>query len=48
MEKYVRWGLGLAAGVVAGIAVYKFMNREEEEIFAAAPSFAEAAESSEN
>ncbi len=48
MQKYVRWGLGLAAGMVAGIAVYKFMNREQGETFAATPPFAEAAESSEN
>ena len=48
MQKYVRWGLGLAAGVAAGIVVYKLMNRDQPETFTAAPPFAEAAESSEN
>jgi len=48
MQKYVKWGLGLAAGVASGIAVYKFMNRKQEKVFEAVSPFAEAAETGED
>ncbi len=47
MNKFIRVGLGLLAGVAAGIAVYEIIKRQRATYEAASP-YAEAAESSED
>ncbi len=45
MKRYLKLGLGLAAGMAAGVAVYLVFRRREV-IQEERPPFAEAAESS--